>query len=330
MNKRSDTIKSLFMVAPEVPLSADNKATARVASGPVRSMRESFSGIERENELLRQKMAAGTLVLEIDPDLVDPSPVSDRFVDSDGASFEALKTSIALRGQEVPVLVREHPEVSGRYQTAYGHRRIRAARELGRSVRAIVRTLSDQDLVVAQGVENSARQDLSFIERAIFAMRLEDAGHDRPVIQEALSIDRAEASKLLSVARSIPPEIVVAIGRAPKAGRGRWQMLARLLRDPGPVQQARATISRKDYERLDSDQRFVRIFEAASAQSKERTEDPKPLQVCSKSGVLIARVEHGRGETRVVFDDALEPEFAAHLLAKLPELFDAFRQKKRR
>ncbi len=146
MNKRSDTIKSLFMVTPEAPLSADNRTAARVASGPVRSMRESFSGIERENELLRQKMAAGTLVLEIDPVLIDPSPVSDRFVDSDGASFEALKASINLRGQEVPVLVREHPDTPGRYQTAYGHRRIRAARELGRSVRAIVKTLSTRIL----------------------------------------------------------------------------------------------------------------------------------------------------------------------------------------
>ncbi len=74
--------------------------------------------------------------------------------------------------------------------------------------------MSDQDLVVAQGVENSARQDLSFIERAIFAMRLEDAGHSRTVIQEALSIDRAEASKLLAVGRIIPSDVVTTIGRA--------------------------------------------------------------------------------------------------------------------
>ena len=46
-----------------------------------------------------------------------------------------------------------------------------------------------------------AREDLTFIERAVFAMHLEDAGHDRSVVQEALSIDRAEASKLVSVAR---------------------------------------------------------------------------------------------------------------------------------
>lgn len=328
MNKRSDTIKSLFMVTPEVPLSADNSAVTRVASGPVRSMRESFSGIERENELLRQKMAAGTLVLEIDPALIDPSPVSDRFVDSDGASFEALKASIGLRGQEVPVLVREHPNAPGRYQTAYGHRRIRAARELGRSVRAIVKTLSDQDLVVAQGVENSARQDLSFIERAIFAMRLEDAGHDRPVVQEALSIDRAEASKLLSVARSIPSDLILAIGRAPKAGRGRWQLLSKLLQDARVLKQARNSITRKDFEKLDSDQRFLAILELASGTPRDKSGDSKPVQIESKSGQLIARVEQARGETRLIIDEGAGPEFASHLVAKLPELFEAFHRRK--
>ena len=35
-------------------------------------------------------------------------------------------------------------------------------------------------------------------------MHIEDAGHSRSVVQDALSIDRAEASKLLAVARSVP------------------------------------------------------------------------------------------------------------------------------
>ncbi len=328
MSKRSDTIRSLFLTTPEVPLSADNRAARRVASGPVRSMRESFSGIEKENELLREQMASGSLVLELDPHLIDPSPLSDRFVDSDGASFEALKNSINQQGQEVPVLVRPHPEESGRYQTAYGHRRIRATRELGRTVRAIVRTMSDQDLVVAQGVENSARQDLSFIERAIFAMRLEDAGHGRSIIQEALSVDRAEASKLLSVARSIPSEIVMAIGRAPRAGRGRWQALAKEIKQSGPLRQAKAAIARKGFDAFDSDRRFITVLNAAS--SSLPVTDRKVFQVEAKGGGSIARVDQARGTTRLTFDEESGAEFAAHLIERLPELFEAFKKKKPR
>ena len=50
-----------------------------------------------------------------------------------------------------------NPQQEGRYQIAYGHRRLRAAIELGRPVRAIVKPLTDEQLVVAQGQENSAR-----------------------------------------------------------------------------------------------------------------------------------------------------------------------------
>lgn len=326
MSKRSDTIKSLFMVTPDVPLSSDNKPANRVASGPVRSMRESFSGIERENELLREKMATGAMVLEIDPALIDPSPVSDRFVDGDTASFEALKSSIGLRGQEVPVLVREHPEAPGRYQTAYGHRRIRAARDLGIAVRALVRAMSDQDLVVAQGVENSARQDLSFIERAIFAMRLEDAGHDRAVIQEALSIDRAEASKLVAVARSVPGDIVVAIGRAPKAGRGRWQALAAHLKQPALMRAVRREIGRKGFEALDSDQRFVRVLDATAGKARGPDEAARSVPIETGSGTVMARIDQSARETRITLDGTGDPAFAAYLIERLPELFEAFRK----
>jgi len=64
-----------------------------------------------------------------------------------------------------------------------------------------VRSLDDHQLVVAQGVENSARRDLSFIERAMFAKALEDAGYERPVIMASLSTDKTELSKMISVAR---------------------------------------------------------------------------------------------------------------------------------
>ena len=231
MSKRTDTIRSLFAQPPSPVLSADNNPpeARRVAAGAVRSMKETFSDIERENEVLRARIAGGEHVIEIDPGLIDPSPFADRFNQEDDPSFEALKQSIAERGQEIPILLRAHSAAPGRYQTAFGHRRVRAARVLGRPVKAIVRALSDDELIIAQGVENSAREDLSFIERAVFALRLETAGRNRAVIQQALAIDRAEASKLISVAKAVPNDLILAIGKAPKIGRGRWQEFAEAL-----------------------------------------------------------------------------------------------------
>jgi hypothetical protein len=54
----------------------------------------------------------------------------------------------------------------GHFQVAYGHRRLRAAELLQIKVKAVVRYLSDIEMVVVQGKENSDRRDLSFIERA--------------------------------------------------------------------------------------------------------------------------------------------------------------------
>jgi ParB family chromosome partitioning protein len=99
-------------------------------------------------------------------------------------SYRALRGSIAVMGQTSPVLVRPHLETPGRYQVAFGHRRLRAVAELRRPVCCIVEPLTDRDrdLVIAQGQENSARPNLSFIERGRFAQALKSAGYERETI----------------------------------------------------------------------------------------------------------------------------------------------------
>ena len=278
MSKRTDTIRSLFAQPPSPVLSADNNPPEqrRVAAGAVRSIKETFSDIERENETLRARIAGGEHVVEIDAGLIDPSPFADRFNQEDDLSFEALKQSIAERGQEIPILLRAHTVAPGRYQTAFGHRRVRAARVLGRPVKAIVRALSDDELIIAQGVENSAREDLSFIERAVFALRLETAGRNRTVIQQALAIDRAEASKLISVAKAVPNDLILAIGKASKIGRGRWQELAEALRDKAALKPAQTWAARPTFVKASSDERFSRALTAA-----RRHETGKPPAVRS-------------------------------------------------
>ena len=158
MSKRTQSIRSLFAGGTE-DASADEarQPIQRVASGAVRSLKDTFSEVERDYEELKQQVANGALPVELDPGLLDPSPFADRFVDQDLTAVEALKISLTEHGQEIPILVRVHPTVPGRYQIAYGHRRARAASELGIAVKAYVRELDDDRLVVAQGVENSAR-----------------------------------------------------------------------------------------------------------------------------------------------------------------------------
>ena len=233
MSKRSDTIRSLFAQPPSPVLSADNNLPEprRVASGAVRSMKETFSEIERENEILRARFAGGEQVVEIDADLIDPSPFADRFAQEDDPSFESLNNRLPNAARKFPSCFAPTRQRRAATRPPLGTAAsARRASWVG-PVKSIVRELSDDELIIAQGLENSAREDLSFIERAVFALRLEVAGRSRAVIQQALTIDRAEASKLISVAKAVPEDLILAIGKATRIGRGRWQEFAEVLSD---------------------------------------------------------------------------------------------------
>ena len=296
-------------------------APERPLAGPVRAMSLTLDTIEEESRALRQALAAGAAVVDLDPATIDASFVADRLDASQDAAFEVLKTSIREHGQEVPGLVRPHPEREGRYQAAYGHRRIRAARDLGTKVRAVVRALSDAEHVVAQGLENSARSDLSFIERALFARELEDRAFKRPVIMAALSTDKTELSKMLSVVRALPEPLVRAIGPAPKAGRRRWLELADLLREKGAARRGELALADPNLG-ADSDVRFLRVL-AAVAPRRRAPAAPKLLK--TPEGAAFARVSRDARATTLRLDAEVEPDFADYLVARLSDLLAEFR-----
>lgn len=325
MSKRTQSIRSMFSGADQSETVDIRRPTLpRVGAGAVKSLKDTFSDVERDYEALREKLSVGQIAIEIDPNLVDPSPLADRFVEQDASSFEALKQSIREHGQEIPVLVREHPTETGRYQSAYGHRRVRATRELGIPVKAYVRGLTDEDLVVAQGVENSAREDLSFIERAMFALKLEGAGFARTTIQTALSIDRAEVSKLIAVARDLPDAVVKAIGRAPKVGRGRWQALVEVLNDANAMRRAMAVIDTASFRVRDTDDRFISLLAAASKGEPEETTRPATKRITSVHGAEIGKVTLNDKQWRLAIDRGRHGGFAEFLATKVPELFEAY------
>jgi ParB family chromosome partitioning protein len=186
--------------------------------------------------------------------------------------------------------------------------------------------LSDEELVVAQGLENAAREDLSFIERASFAMRIEEAGHSRSVIQHALSIDKAEASKLLGVAKAIPRDLLDAIGRAPKVGRPRWLTLVEQLKDDAALARAKVAIAQPGFSERQTDARFAAVLAAAgrAATSGRAPATKEAKQVVGASGQRIGRAVHAEREVNLMIDETVSPRFAAFLVEQLPALFEAF------
>ncbi|UVC12241.1 plasmid partitioning protein RepB (plasmid) [Rhizobium sp. TH2] len=245
-------------------------------------------------------------VRELDPNLIDPSPFPDRLPDDDPQPFEDFKKSIAEDGQKVPVQVRPHPVAEGRYQTVYGHRRVRAAKDLDKLVKAIVIEISDADLAVAQGVENAARQDLSWIERALFAKRMEEAGVKSREIQAALAVGRQELARLRGVWSALPIDLIEAIGRAPKIGRPRWQELAKLVElHPERVDGARKMVPAGNIS--SSDQRFQFVFNVMKAQVKPAV----------KAGQLDLKISASSQRGRA---------FAKFVESRLPALIEEFEQ----
>lgn len=324
MNKRRDQLKA--MMAPIALPHATEESLMRspVASGSIKAMGlslKSLSDDADEARVLRAQLAAGTHVIDLDPDLIDPSFIRDRLELLDGNEFDEFKERLAQDGQQVPILVRPSSDREGRYQAAYGHRRVAALRAIGRSVKAIVRDLTDEQLIIAQGKENTDRQDLSFIERALFAARLEDRGFTRVALMAALSLQKGNLSTMISVARGIPEDLIVAIGPASKIGRPRWEQLAMLAKQAET--EWRAVIAERDFGASASNERFERVLKALSRRPEKRTAQV----IASREGHQLARVEGAKNVTRLTIDNRYTPEFGAYLVDHLPEIYAAFRRR---
>lgn len=323
---RRDAIDSLFLkkpVSPEKP--ASEKYSVRVRTGAISAMGTSLQEMAdsaRAAARLQDQLAEGQAVILLDPESIDGSSIADRLSVEVDPTFDQLVESIGENGQQVPILVRPHPDAVGRYQIAYGRRRLRAAEKLGQKVRAIVQVLSDTELVVAQGRENLDRADLSFIEKALFARRLDDAGYERMTITAALATDKADVSRYISVARSIPESLIARIGPARKSGRARWVALAEVVARPRIFTAIEEAMNTEAFLTADSDTRFAIVFRIATTQRKSAA--PKPGSWNTPSGKRGARIQKGNGKISVIFDERQVPEFGNFVAAQLDELYARF------
>jgi ParB family protein len=231
---RRSTIDTLFVRKADPTNSAVASDNGRVRTGAISAMGTSLMEMTegaKSAARLQQQIDTGAAIIEIEPGDIDASMVTDRLAADIDPSFDDLVESMRGSGQQVPILVRPSPGAADRYQIAYGRRRS-AQRETRRQSEGSRRPLTDDELVIAQGKENLDRRDLSYIEKALFARRLEDQGFDRTVIMTALSTDKGDLSRYITVARAIPERVARAIGPAGRAGRARWTALADRLAMP--------------------------------------------------------------------------------------------------
>jgi ParB family chromosome partitioning protein len=256
--------------------------------------------------------------VELDPSKIEPASIRDRLTSAGQGDLTALSESIAVSGQLVPILVRPHPTAAGRYQAAYGHRRLAVMLSLSKPVRAIVKDLSDLDVFIAQGVENNERENLSYIEKALYAARLEDAGLARSDIAKALGAARTHLSTMLGLVRVLSVELIVAIGPAPAIGRPRWARLA------DDVQSGKIDwrVARADqqFNTLASDARFECVAGTA----------PKPPRVGAEAivaadGAVLGQLRRLPNGVTVTIDERQNVGFSDFVVSQLPEIYEGFK-----
>jgi ParB family chromosome partitioning protein len=234
-------------------------------------------------------------IRELDPSLIDDWGPKDRLdgftavnTEDDGDGFETLKSSIKDGGQQVPILVRR-AGTEGRFEIIYGRRRLRACRELGRKVRANVQDLDDATALLAKGLENAARRNLSFYEKARFAAVIKAAGHDTKTIRQVLSLSASGLSHLTKVTDNIPDDVGDQIGAAPKSGRPKWTALAEAFASKKVNASSSFAILSKLSAELSSDDRLEQLMREITRRGARPSEG---REVTPVPGVTI---KSGRG-----------------------------------
>ncbi|MER9256370.1 ParB N-terminal domain-containing protein [Mesorhizobium sp. M0598] len=261
---------------------------------------------------LREELASRETTQELDPALFSPSIVSDRIPSTSDSRFQELKAAIAENGQQIPIIARPHPTEEGRYQIAAGHRRWRVTQELGGDHPQALRS---GDGHPARSGEWAARgSDL----RRAGTVRHADGGprFDRDTLSAALSVDKPEVSRLLTVAQALGEDLIMAIGPAPKIGRPRWLQLVKGLEQASARAKLTELVSSADFKTADTDQRFtlaLRVVGTANGTAKRR-----PV-----TSDRVAWVERKGGNIRLVSDNA---SFASFLQRRLPALLDEFKE----
>lgn len=329
MTKRRDALKDyLAPITPE--FSAENpppRPRPHVASGALQSMNDAISGLSSEAEGLRRRLSEGQVIVEIDPDLIDASIVKDRLDSLYGPEIEALAESIGTSGQILPVLVRPHPGKKGRYQLAFGHRRVAAIKRLGGTVKAVVRELTDDELIIAQGNENLERKDLSFIEKALFAFRLEEMGIARAVIMTTFGTNsKGVLSEMISLVRKLPSGLIEAIGAAAGIGRPRWESLANKI---GSAKQGtwKAVVTSPDFQELSSADRFERLARSLEKTAVRRTSASGTTAPWTAKDKSVSVTLKSSGKKAVLTYQAADgPNFAHYIAERLDDLFEDFQK----
>ena len=209
---------------------------------------------------------------EIDVDQIQDSRIQDRIDVTE--DLDSLVDSIRENGQQIPIVVRV---VQGdkAYEIVVGRRRLAATQRLGRAkIKAFVSKMDDREAFVAQGIENSARLETSYIERARAAAQGIEAGYEQKDIAEFLNISRTLINFMVKTYKAVGEDLVKAIGPARGVGRRNWDKLIAEMERNGISR--KAALRLVDETQINSVDRFHDLLRTVQAGDKRRSSPPAP------------------------------------------------------
>lgn len=190
--------------------------------------------------LPRRPQAAGAPSDQVPIDRIRPNPAQPRR-DFDPKELDELAASIREKGVIQPLILRRHPVEPDRFEIVAGERRWRAAQMAGvHALPAVIRDLSDAEMLEVAIIENVQRADLNPLEEAQgYRQLMESFGHTQERLAEALGKSRSHIANLLRLLTL--PEAVLDLVRAGKLTAGHARALVTA---PNPESLARQVVER--------------------------------------------------------------------------------------
>jgi len=236
----------------------------------------------------------------------------------DESRLRELADSIRARGILQPVVV---SRAADDYQLIAGERRVRAARIAGlRSVPAVVRELSPDDVFEVALIENIQREDLDPIEEALaYARLLESHGYSQEQLAQRVGKDRSTITNALRLLQlDEQSQALVADGRL---SPGHARALLAVDQDDGRAQLQQAIVS-EGLSVREAERRAREVRSAPAPRPRTRTSRPlspmhdivgQEIAACLQTRVRLLPTSRRAGRIVIEYDslDALRRIHAA-------------------
>ena len=184
----------------------------------------------------------------------------------DGEKLDELAQSIKENGVIQPIIVRQSPVIG--YEILAGERRYRASLLAGlRSIPAVVKQLSDQEMMVQSIIENLQRENLNPIEEARAYESLAEKGFTHAEIADKMGKSRPYISNSIRLL-SLPEQILSEVenGKLSQAharslvGLNKEQQdyfFQRIIEEDISVRKLEALLTEKKQKKLQKDDYFI-------------------------------------------------------------------------